>query len=63
MFDGFSEWRANATSVMARYVALRQQIEQLETESAIVLADVMDAYTRAPTQSDPTHNRLNGPSR
>jgi len=45
MFDGFSEWRANATSVMARYVALREQIEQLETESAGVLADVLDAYT------------------
>jgi len=29
---------------MARYVALRQQIEALETESAKVLADVLDAY-------------------
>ena len=44
MFDGFGEWRANATSVMTRYVALRQQIEALETESAKVLADVLDAY-------------------
>jgi len=45
MFDGFDSWRGNATSVMARYVALRQQIEALETESAIVLAEVMEAYT------------------
>jgi len=44
MFDGFSEWRANATSAMARYIALREQIEALETESATVLADVLDAY-------------------
>jgi len=29
---------------MGRYVALREQIEQLETESAKVLAEVMDAY-------------------
>ena len=44
MFDSFDCWRANATSVMGRYVALREQIEQLETESAKVLAEVMDAY-------------------
>jgi len=45
MFDGFDSWRADATSVMARYVALREQIEKLETESATVLADVLGAYT------------------
>jgi len=38
---------------MARYVALRQQIEQLETELAIVLADVMDAYRWPENQPEP----------
>jgi len=44
MFDGFDEWIGNARVRMAQYAATRRQIEVLEAQSAVELADVVTAY-------------------
>lgn len=44
MFGGFDEWRGTAAKAMADYAQLRQHIEELETESARLLARAIDAY-------------------
>ena len=44
MFDNVDAWLGEARSVMARYVAVRHQIDELETQAAILLADVVEAY-------------------
>ena len=54
MFDSFEEWRETATEAMADYAALRRHIEQLETESARLLARVVEAYEWPAGVPEPT---------
>ena len=44
MFDNVDAWLSQARETMARYVAVRHQIEELETKAALLLADVVEAY-------------------
>jgi hypothetical protein len=45
MFVDEVEWAGRRAAAMARHVALRRRIDELEAEDAQVLAEVVDAYT------------------
>jgi len=44
MYDSVDQWRDGCRAVMARYVALRRQIDDLEATAAAQLALVVDTY-------------------
>ena len=44
MFDNVDAWLGEARDTMTRYVTLRHQIDELETQAALLLADVVEAY-------------------
>ena len=44
MFDTTETWLERAHEAARRYAALRRRIEELETEAAVALADMVEAY-------------------
>ena len=58
MFDAVEAWLSGAREAARRYAALRRRIEELETEAAVALADMVEAY--AWPEGLPVPERLDG---
>ena len=44
MFEGMEQWQSRARQAMAKYADHRRLIDQLEAESAVLLAEAVKAY-------------------